>query len=36
MIMDFTLRPWTRNDLGSLVKYANNWNVAQNMTDKFP
>lgn len=23
-------------DLGSLVKYANNWNIAKNMTDKFP
>ena len=24
------------SDIDSLVKYANNWNVAKNMTDKFP
>ena len=34
--MDFTIRPWHINDLNSLVKYANNWNVAKNLTDKFP
>lgn len=34
--MDFKLRPWRLNDLDSLVKYANNWNVAKNMTDRFP
>jgi [ribosomal protein S5]-alanine N-acetyltransferase len=34
--MKFILRPWTKSDLGSLVKYANNWNVAKNLTDKFP
>jgi RimJ/RimL family protein N-acetyltransferase len=32
----FKLRPWAITDLGSLVKHANNWNVAKNMTDKFP
>lgn len=32
----FTLRPWAIEDLSSLVKYANNWQVAKNMTDKFP
>lgn len=32
----FKLRPWDVSDLGSLVKYANNWNIAKNMTDKFP
>ncbi len=32
----FTLRPWAIEDLTSLVKYANNWQVARNMTDKFP
>jgi len=32
----FDLRPWTMNDLGSLVSYANNQRIAQNMTDKFP
>ena len=34
--MNFTLRPWTFADLGSLVKYANNWNVAKNLMDRFP
>lgn len=33
--MDFKLRPWDISDLDSLVKYANNQNVAKNMTDKF-
>ena len=30
------LRPWRMEDLNNLVKYANNWNVAKNLTDKFP
>lgn len=34
--MNFTLRPWTPNDLKSLVKYANNYNISKNMTDQFP
>lgn len=34
--MNFKLRPWTLNDLDSLVKYANNPVIAKNMTDKFP
>jgi [ribosomal protein S5]-alanine N-acetyltransferase len=34
--MNFTLRPWTINDLDSLVKYANNKEIAKNMTDQFP
>ena len=33
---EFKLRPWTLEDLNSLVKYANNWNIAKNLTDKFP
>lgn len=33
---EFKLRPWRPEDLASLVEYANNWNVAKNMTDKFP
>lgn len=32
----FKIRPWEISDIDSLVKYANNWNVAKNMTDKFP
>ena len=32
----FKIRPWTASDLDNLVKYANNWNVAKNLTDKFP
>jgi RimJ/RimL family protein N-acetyltransferase len=34
--MDFKLRPWSLNDLDSLVKYANNNNIAKNMMDRFP
>lgn len=30
-----TLRPWKESDLTSLVKYANNPNIAKNMTDQF-
>ncbi|MFD2245094.1 hypothetical protein [Pontibacter ruber] len=31
--MDFNLRPKAPEDLDSLVKYANNYNVARNMAD---
>lgn len=34
--LDFKLRPWSFDDLPSLVKYANNFNIANNLTDKFP
>lgn len=34
--MHFTLRPWNINDLDSLVKNANNPNIAKFMTDGFP
>jgi len=34
--MNFTLRPWAATDLDSLLKYANNYLIAKNMTDKFP
>lgn len=34
--MKYKLRPWNISDLDSLVKYANNWNISKNMTDKFP
>src|SRR6187402_3119612 len=33
---DFTLRPWTMNDLESLVSCANNPNIARFMTNTFP
>jgi RimJ/RimL family protein N-acetyltransferase len=33
--MLFELRPWKMTDIDNLVCYANNWNIAQNMTDKF-
>lgn len=36
MKMKFKLRPWTIADLDDLVRYANNWSIAKNMTDKFP
>lgn len=34
--MNFKLRPWAATDLDSLVKYANNINIAKNMADVFP
>src|SRR5437868_1614384 len=34
--MPFTLRPWKMEDLGSLVKYANNFEIAKFLTDRFP
>ena len=34
--MEFTLRPWTPDDLDSLVKFANNFKIAKNLTDQFP
>lgn len=34
--MDFHLRPWIESDLESLVNYANNKKIADNLTDKFP
>lgn len=34
--MQFQLRPWSVNDLNSLVKYANNFNIAKNLMDIFP
>lgn len=34
--MDFTLRHWTPADKDSLLKYANNFNIARFMTDAFP
>lgn len=32
----FRLRSWEKQDLSSLVKYADNPNIAKNMTDMFP
>ena len=34
--MNFKLRPWTLDDLDSLVRNANNFNIAKFMSDKFP
>ena len=34
--MNFSLRPWSENDLDNLVKYANNLKIAKNLTNKFP
>jgi [ribosomal protein S5]-alanine N-acetyltransferase len=34
--MKFILRPWTIQDLDSLVKFANNFNIAKNLMDIFP
>jgi len=34
-VMDFILRPWHTDDLKSLVKFANNKKIADNMTNQF-
>ena len=34
--MQYKLRPWTTNDLDSLVTFANNISIAKFMTNKFP
>lgn len=34
--MEFKIRPWHANDIESLAKYANNPNIAQNLTNQFP
>ena len=34
--MEFKLREWNLNDIDSLVKYANNYKIAVNLTDQFP
>ncbi|MEY4903967.1 MAG: hypothetical protein RLZZ292_1782 [Bacteroidota bacterium] len=33
---NFTLRPWSLDDLDSLVHFANNAKIASNLTDRFP
>ena len=34
--MEFLLRPWSLNDLESLVHFANNPNIAKFLMDQFP
>jgi RimJ/RimL family protein N-acetyltransferase len=34
--MNFILRPWSLEDLNSLVQYANNPNIAKFLTNSFP
>jgi RimJ/RimL family protein N-acetyltransferase len=34
--MDFKLRPWTMEDAPGLPEYANNFNIARFMMDRFP
>ena len=34
--MDFKLRKWNQSDVESLAFYANNINISQNLTDRFP
>lgn len=34
--MNFELRAFQHTDLDSLVQHANNYNIAKNLTDKFP
>jgi RimJ/RimL family protein N-acetyltransferase len=33
---NITLRPWELSDLSNLISYANNPNIAQNLTNAFP
>lgn len=33
---NFKLRPWSLDDLSHLVQYANNFNIAKNLTNQFP
>jgi RimJ/RimL family protein N-acetyltransferase len=34
--MKYILRPWRLEDIDHLVRYADNVNIANNLTDKFP
>ncbi len=34
--MEFTLRKFRKSDLASLIKYANNYNIAKFLTNGFP
>lgn len=34
--MNCKIRPWKETDIENLVKYANNFNIAKNLTDAFP
>jgi len=34
--MNFTLRPWAMSDLDTLVVYADNYEIAKNLTNHFP
>jgi [ribosomal protein S5]-alanine N-acetyltransferase len=34
--MNFQLRPWTMDDLDSLVRYANNFSISKYLRDVFP
>lgn len=36
MKTEVQIRPWKNDDLKDLVHFANNWNIAKNLTDKFP
>lgn len=35
-MLELSLRPFLVSDLGSLVKHANNYNIAKNLSNKFP
>ena len=34
--MDFILRPWRREDVEDVLRYANNDKIARNLRDIFP
>jgi RimJ/RimL family protein N-acetyltransferase len=35
-MMKFKLRPWSVEDIDNLVAFANNFNIAKNLTNQFP
>lgn len=34
--MNIIIRPWRNEDVDSLVKYANNFKIARNLTNRYP
>ena len=34
--MNLYYKPMKASDINSLIKYANNWNIAKNLTNRFP
>ncbi len=34
--IEFKIRPWKLRDVPDVTAHANNWNIAQNLTDRYP